>query len=294
MSLETLFQPTSILQNSKSTPNLKKKASVKSLGKSRSRVGGIIKKFSIHWNLLCLKLKTISEEVFTSDELVEELFDDSGSDDSFDRIAKSYRGYNPAEERFLVEFQKYRSLDEMYEAHQKTETSDVRSSTTNMSDSQSKNITLEDIIRHNTTRTEEFDEEVDFEKFDAVKIREEYENYIKKTNEFNENSTASSKSTLSSDKKIPCIGESIWEYRRKNWLYSPNHHETQNKIKQRLKSLSIHHIPKESYARIYTTLVDKSKPLKSDKRINLRDLIEVINAGWIAEERWQRAAKGLA
>lgn len=294
------FQPTSILQNSKPSPSLNKKASTKSLAKSRSRVGGLFKKVSINWNLLCLKLKTISEEVFTTDEFVEDLFDDSESDDTIERISKAYRGFSPAEERFLQEFQKYQNLDKMYEAHQRElshqETSDVKSSSTNYSDSQSKNITLEDIIRQNTMteKTDELDDEIDFQKFDAVKIRKEYENYIKKANEFNENSTASSKSTLNSDKKIPNIGESIWEFRRKKWLYSPNHHNTLTKVKLRLKTLSIHHIPKESYARIYSNFVDKSKPLKSDKKINLRDLIEIINAGWIAEERWQRAAKGLA
>ncbi|PVH13778.1 uncharacterized protein CXQ87_001896 [Candidozyma duobushaemuli] len=93
----------------------------------------------------------------------------------------------------------------------------------------------------------------------------------------------------------PEYREILWEYRRSKWLSYGRVSEQAiaEKVNQRREEASIKHIPKELYPRIYTNLVDKGRTLKDDKRLNLEDLVEVVNEGWKKEERWTRAAEGL-
>ena len=86
------------------------------------------------------------------------------------------------------------------------------------------------------------------------------------------------------------IGEALWEYRRTKWLLSS--YGKDNQPVSTSKSI-FDQIPKDSYVKIYNNLVDKGRPLKADRLINLHDLMKVINAGWVAEEKWERAAIGL-
>lgn len=82
-------------------------------------------------------------------------------------------------------------------------------------------------------------------------------------------------------------GPCLWAARREEWTRC----EDPEKVKERALRLLIADIPKHSYPAIYDSLVDKRKPLKN--ALNLGDLAAIINAGWVANERWVRAAQGL-
>lgn len=313
-----LFQPKSILKNTQSVPNLQAKTinSKKKDSKTpKKKVSGFVKNLSIQWNLLRLRLRSLSDDVFTSDEVVDELFASDDPDDLIDRLHKSHRGYTSNEENFLEEFKKHKSLEKMHENHERQMQSALRETTligtTASSDTQQGgNLSLEAVIRQfSETRSssntpsnnvhmrdgsleDETPEPISFQDVDVCQLREVFDSQAKQT-ESSDNVTDTSKSTLHTnpDTKVN-IGEELWEYRRSKWLAKTAEDELRGQ--QRLKDLSISHISKDSYVRIYNNLVDKGKLLRSDRRINLRDLITIINAGWIAEERWERAAKGLA
>lgn len=87
------------------------------------------------------------------------------------------------------------------------------------------------------------------------------------------------------------LGEKLWEERRNRWLETSL--TTPEQILSRQAELSLSHVNVKLHAQIYTMFVEKSKSLKNGKRINLEDLVTVINAGWTKEAKWERAAKGL-
>lgn len=230
------------------------------VGKAKNKVG-FFRKLSLEWNLFVLKLRSISDEVFLTDEVVENLFDEEEND--FDRPARS-RIDKSAEDTFIASYKHFKSLDKMAEHFQSS--NDVRSSTTD----ESKSFTLQDIIRQS-----ESEGDVAYSDLDICKLRQEFE------------AGSTDSNTLNSS--CANIGITLWEYRRKKWLRDLDPSKSRDATRT-----SIEHIPKESYVKIYTNLVEKGRTLKQDKRLNLSDLITVIDAGWIAEERWERAAKGLA
>lgn len=308
------FQPKSILKNSRSTPTLQSKPLERKNQTPKKKVSGFLKNLSILWNLLRLKVRSISEEVFNTDEQVDDLFVDLDIDDPLERLARSNRGYASAEERFLIEFKQHKSLDKMHEDHLlKTQPShdESKSSMTAFSDAPTKgNNSLQDIIRQisdsrsntpcnaigdNGEEGEEDEEEnldlTTYQSLDICKLRKEVTARMKLDSV--DNITDSTKSTVRTDFTNQVnIGETLWEYRRSKWLAGDS--ESEERAKKHLQELSIAHIPKTSYVRIYNNLVDKGRLLKNDKHINLSDLIKIINAGWISEDRWERAAKGLA
>ncbi|CUM50282.1 unnamed protein product [Debaryomyces tyrocola] len=308
------FQPKSILRNSKSVPTLQSKItpSGRKNSNSKKKVSSFIKNISILWNLLRLKVRSLSDEVFTTDDQVDDLFVDTDIDDPLERLARTNKGYASTEEQFLKEFKKYKSLDKMHEEYvQKVQPihEEMKSSTTAASDIQTKgSLSLQDIIRQisettNSSKTRCDDSEDDEEEeedglklatyhdVDICKVREDLSLQLKQIVS-SESVADTSKSTLRERGSQINLGEMLWEYRRSKWLAT--NPEGELRAEEHLHQLSIAHIPKNSYVRIYNNLVDKGRLLKNGKRINLSDLIKVINAGWIAEERWERAAKGLA
>lgn len=229
----------------------------------KKKVSGLFRRILIEWNLFCLRLKSISEEVFVTDEAVEELFEEKDSDLS-DRISRSNRGFNHTEEQFLHEFKKYNNLDEMCKAHQSIEL--------DASSKETRTYRLDEVV--NST--------VGFSDIDFSKVRLELEarSVVSDT----------SSNTISEVN----LGEQIWEVRRKKWLTPQAGENVRQKLEARWAISTIRDIPLDSYPKLYTQFVDKSKHLKENKKLLLHELIKVINAGWVAEERWQRAAKGLA
>ncbi|KAK6458708.1 uncharacterized protein RJT20DRAFT_131868 [Scheffersomyces xylosifermentans] len=321
------------LRNSASVPDirntpkrkspLRKEVSSKNLRTKSGKKVGFFKKVSIEFNLFLLRIKSISEEVFTTDELIDDFFIDQDHEETLEKLIKNNRGYTSAEEAFLHDFKKFKTLDKMADYHQlQNRNEEVKSSTTFVSDTPPNKMsyTLQDFIRQssgNSTVTSdnntsglhgkksangilaEDDEtdhsdddlsnefnEVSFHDIDLFKLRQELENHAKR--EATSTDSGSSKSTLHNNQQGN-IGTSLWEYRRAKWLVDSNPQRTE----QRILNSSIEHIPKDSYVKIYNNLVDKGRSLKNEKRINLRDLMKIINCGWIAEDKWERAAKGL-
>ena len=237
-------------------PFVRGKASV---GKTKSKVG-FFRKLSLEWNLFLLRLRSISDEVFLTDEIVENLFEEEDQD--FDSLARS-KVYKSAEENFIASYRHFKNLNKMVQHFQSS--NDVRSSSTVDS-----KFTVQDIIRQSESEC------VAYNDLDVCKMRQEFE-------------SSSTDSTTINSASYTNIGTALWEYRRKRWL-----RELDPTRKRDLARTSIEHIPKDSYVKIYTNLVDKGRSLKEDKRLNLGDLVKIIDAGWVAEEKWERAAKGLA
>lgn len=325
---------------------------------------GFLKKISHEWHSFIHRLKSISEDVFTVDSLIDDLFVDDESDEhmSFDKLVRASKGYNTTEEKFLQDYKKYKSLDKMYDHYNGTRSNnsnpnhnngaivthgqglnnhDVGSSTTVVSDQTSFNVrtTLQDIIRHHqaqfqninevTPECEEEEEEEEEEALDSITatgsssdthdapqyndidftiLRKEFENMLASTTTKVScdstklslhalhplappppSSSSSSTSRPSSQLLILPqpqdinVGTILWNYRRRKWLYCPD----PAKADLRVKQTSISHIPKDSYYKIYSSLVNENRVLKKDKHINLRDLIKVVHVGWIEEKKWE-------
>ncbi|CUS20238.1 LAQU0S01e02124g1_1 [Lachancea quebecensis] len=83
--------------------------------------------------------------------------------------------------------------------------------------------------------------------------------------------------------------EEVWRRRRELWVAGTNsaYLETAEKNREVFKEIA----PRQ-YVRIYRKLVVDGAPLK--RPLNLQDAMQVVNAGWIETQKWERAAKGLA
>lgn len=300
-----------LLRKAKSTPKLRSSTTTttksisttkKSKKQSSSGISLLFRKFS---NFLS-KIKTISDDVLNHP-------------DDFDLFIEypmlpsstNFNNNSTIDERFLQDYKKFKSLDLLAE-HYKNNTppkqitstgtntaNDVKSSSTMTSTLQdfmrkqsnqeilptSDEFLLDDIIQADDEDDEDNEStsgKVLFHDIDIIELRKEFETWV------NSKSTTDtdSKSTLLSQSNI---GSNLWEYRRSKWLQC----DDPNKLNNRLKQTSISYIPKDSYVQIYSSLIDKNKTLKNDKHINLLDLLKIINAGWIAEDKWERAARGL-
>ncbi|CUM66217.1 uncharacterized protein PRCAT00003877001 [Priceomyces carsonii] len=260
--------------------------------KPRRGIGGFFKKISLELNLIFLRVKSFSEEIFEPDE-TGDLFIDENSGDHFDQLLRTHQGHNLTEEKFLEQYLKYKSLDKMSEAAQESNISEQFGSENSTQTGRCK---LEDLIRLVDADNEDDDDDDDVESmmddnisyadFDVRKVREALEN-----KEANDSSAKSTVTLQTSQTNQGDVGEKLWEIRRRLWVSPKN---SERDIKQRINNLAVTNLSSELYIKVYSNLIDKGKRLKDDKRINLADLIKVINCGWIAEEKWERAAKGLA
>ncbi|RCK54842.1 hypothetical protein Cantr_04136 [Candida viswanathii] len=298
-----------LLRKAKSTPRLRSTtkttttttppsatvphANKKHKKQSSSGISSLFKKFS---NFLS-KVKNISDDVLNHPD----------DYDLFIEYPMPSSTATPTEDKFLQDYKKYKSLDLMVEHYnnkqQTTTTTTTTISTPNneVKSSSTMTSTLQDFMRQQPHQdilpaSDEFliddipdDDgestaagEVMFNDIDVIELRKEFESWVNTKN----TTDTDSKSTLLSQSNI---GSNLWEYRRSKWLQCND----PNKLNDRLKQTSISYIPKDSYVQIYSSLVDKNKILKDDKHINLLDLLKIINAGWIAEDKWERAARGL-
>lgn len=251
--------PTSIPPSSRAVPR-----------KSR-KLGGLFRRISTEWNSFILKVKALSDAALSEDEAVEDLFD-SSEGDTFERFQRgTTRRYTEQEQQFLREYKHYKSLDKVFESQRRPPTMTLAS----LDELDSQKITFRDL--------------------DMVKLRDDMETRVKTVTVLSDTSTDSSRPASSYESaNKPNIGETLWEFRRSKWLAAPDGKDVAAKIEELRDNLPIKSIPKELYPRVYSSFVEKSRPLKADVRINLEDLINIINAGWVREEKWERAAKGLA
>lgn len=247
--------------------------------KKHKKKPSLFKRITAEWSTFVTKIKALSEAAFSEDEVVDELFEDDG--DAFDRFLRSnFRTTNKADEQFLNDFKVYKSLDKLYEAKSSKTSKNFNTDTPQTMDV----VSVDDLASKN----------LKFQDLDMVKLRDELETRVKTAQIMSDTLTDSSGRGLAPEVPKQNIGETLWEYRRAQWLATEDGVDAGTKLEERAARLSIKHIPKELYPRIYSNFVEKSKPLKADKRINLEDLINIINAGWISDEKWERAAKGLA
>lgn len=233
--------------------------------KQPKKISGFFKRVQNEWSNTLLKLKEATQVSYSDDEEVGDLFEDNGPLD-FDRSTKLGRLLNDAEEQFLEDYRKYKDLDKVYEQHQEKYGAPKSKALANRNQ-------LYNIDR------------VSFQTLDMTKLRSEYIAMLKQNNSGKANGDDDSYST---------IGEALWEFRRTKWLSVPgaSDEQVEEKVTERRETSCVKSIPKEHYHRIYTNLVEKSKPFKDDIHINLEDLISIINDGWKKEEKWDRAAKG--
>lgn len=348
-------------KSTKSFTTTKKPKSATTTTTTSSSSPGFFKKISHEWHSFIHRLKSISEDAFVIDNLIDDLFVDDDIDDhmAFDKLVGNAKGYNTTDENFLQDFKKFKSLDKMYEHYNGATHSnnhsvvthshalnnqDVGSSTTVVSDQTSFNVrtTLQDVIRHHQAHFENIDEESlegeeedkeeealdnitatgsstnihdipQFSDIDFTILRKEFENLLASTasslstSKFpydpfkthlaappgqqpsaSTSTSTSSSSTPSTSKKGVCkdinVGTILWNYRRRKWLYCPD----RTKAALRIENDSLANVPKESYYKVYCSLIHDNRVLKNDKRINLRDLIKIVNIGWIEEKKWEQ------
>lgn len=224
------------------------------------KINGFLRKAGAEFGLFLLKLKNLGDETF-NDDLVSELFVEQ------DSYKINEKKYSEKEELFLTEYKKFKSLDKLFEHHQKIRYQYLEST---------KQI-------HSQHKPQEDSENGDGDDDDDEKSGSENaidDEYNKR--HFNDYDFTNIK--IDMDANNSDFGDTLWNYRREKWLVSSNPRQLNNYFDE---------IPKDNYVKIYSNLVEKGKSLKPEMQLNLGDLMKVINAGWIAEAKWERAAKGL-
>lgn len=241
----------------------------------RSKVNTLLKRATSEWANFWARIRSLSDVVLAPDGSFDELFETSDSEGTFERLAKVSKSYTSAEEAFLQEYRKHKSLEKMYEHHQQGN-DEIRSSTTIGSESPVGPdvglLVLKRIASDNQEAGSTAVESSNYDELDVCKLREQMEDQQEQ---------------LSSG---DCLGEKLWKYRRNMWL-TPT--KSEEDIEDHIAEQSLSHLPREALPKVYTNLVDRGRVLRQDRYVNLEDLTKIINAGWIAEEKWERAAKGL-
>lgn len=308
---QTIKNPSSL----PNVPTLKHQSSTNLTSpKKLKKVNSFFKKASAEFNLFLLRIKSLGDEVFSENQVISELFIETDNESVLDRLDRHSKGYSLVEERFLSEYKKYKTLDKMYENFQhRSGEEDLKSSSTAFSENQLR-FSLKDVIRQTNSTNgttlgsplinetigdeeDEVDEDDEIQELDSDQPpnKEKEINFVKVENKngFGDVDFIELRRYLEKERfqelKNENIGEILWEYRRNQWT---NGNVDQTKIAA--SRLFFDQIPKDSYVKVYSNLVDKGRSLRPDRRINLFDLMKIINAGWVAEEKWERAAKGLA
>lgn len=252
------MNPSSIAQSSTTSiqPTLRKSKSLSSLRNKPRRITGIIKRvFSV-----LTKLKSLSNIALSEDNEAEDIFGSSDSD-FFPR--KQSRGSKQIEQEFLSDYHTYKSLDGISNHYRNLDAKNMGSS--------------EDLGK------------ISFKDLDVSKLRVKMQSSESMTAIIS-NSPAENSEEREGTKEN--LGEVLWNYRRSVWL--ENRSDENGAESKESNRKAIVDLPKTLYPRIYSNLIEKSKPLKDGKRINLQDLLQIIDDGWVQEQRWERAAKGLA
>lgn len=198
----------------------------------------------------------------TEDDEAEAFFESSDSD--FFPRKQGGGSLKQIEQQFLSDYQNYKSLEGISNHYHSL-------------DSRITMVSSDDLSK------------IPYRDLDISKLREKMESREKSIVFTSDISTQGSEE---SKNKKQNVGEVLWDYRRSLWLES--HSDEDGADNTVNKQAAIKDIPKGLYPTIYSNLIEKSKPLKEGKRINLQDLLGVINEGWVQEQRWERAAKGLA
>lgn len=219
----------------------------------------IFKKVSLGWSSFVGRLKSISDEAFAESLWADELFEIN----DVDRYCCVPQA-SQLDQKFIADMKTCATLDDLYDAHHASRTVEVNES--------------EDM------------DNTKFRDMDVGKLREEFATRARTVQLASDSSLEPS---ALHDQDASNVGEVLWEYRRAKWL-EPSEGVTKQLLADRHLETSIRHIPRDYYPRIYTVMVEKGRPLKDDTRLNLEDAINIINEGWIHNDKWERAARGVA
>lgn len=247
---------------------------------------GLLKRFASRWNLFFGKLRGLSSEIFSSDdEGVDELFR-SKETPKGPKLATTVQ-FTPDEKKFLKQYSNHKDLNAMSDHVNNNKTTAAPSET---------EITglLSDVLEYKSSGASaekkqpggETINSIPFDKLDVCTLRKEYDQLLKNEKWFFIGNGR--KASLDASQSYFNIGEVLWQIRRNKWLDRSNSPES--KTKERNQQNSLQHLPKESYGKIYNNFVSKNKPLKDGKRINLDDMIAIINEGWIADDTYKQAS----
>lgn len=252
-------------------------------------MGNLIRKASSEFSFFVLRLKSLGDEVFNENQTIAELFEES-DESVLDLIDKQARGYSANEEKFLLEYKKHRDLDKIYECNtMRNGSEEIKSSSTINSESwNGPRFSLKDVINDSISNTPIMENNKSSDEVEA----DEHDEHDDENNEhdeihFKDIDVVQLKHQFDNEHVQGNVGEILWEYRRKKWVEN-----TTGNVESTSRAL-FDQIPKDSYVKIYNHLIEKGRPLKSNRRINLNDLMKIVNAGWTAEEKWDRAARGL-
>lgn len=247
---------------------------------------GALKRFASGWSSLFGKVKGISSDVLSSeDEAVDDLFRDKSSQKG-PRWTTTVQ-FSPDEKNFLKQYSNHKSLNAMSSSEDLAETR-ARPTETELTG------LLADVLEYKSSGASVQKKEpkggtidnIPFDKLDVCALRKEYDQLLKNEKWFFIGNGR--RASLEATQNDFNIGEVLWQIRRNKWLDQSKLRE--NKVQKRFEQNSIKHLPKESYGKIYNNFVDKNKPLKDGKRINLNDMIDVINTGWIADDTYKNAS----
>lgn len=240
---------------------------IRNTSKKPRRISSLLRRISTEFSTFVQKVKALSESTYPEDA-VEDLFE-SSDDDVFERFLRGgVVKHTAAETQFLLDYKTYKSLDKLHEAKDPA----PDRACVSVDDLDSAKVTYRDL--------------------DVVKLRDDLETRVKTVQLLLDTSTDLSMRGSDLGAKYN-VGEALWELRRNKWLSCADDNVAA-RLEERSTQLSIKHIPREAYPRIYTALVERGRPLRPGKHMNLEDLINVINAGWTRDERWERAARGVA
>lgn len=236
----------------------------------------VLRRVGSEWSCLLQKIKQATQVTYSDEEALDSLFE-SSDDDFFERVPKPKKGCNlsAAEIRFLEEYKKCKLLDEYFSnSHRSTNTSEDMPASTNTPHSHL------------------------YKALDVLRSRQQSEGAGSRVSlpagvedlELTQNESILKDRIYSRDGNL---GNALWEIRRARWLTSDGCENVEEKVGQRAAGLSLKQIPSDLYPRIYRDFVEKAKPLKQGKYVNLEDMVAVINAGWVHEKVWEAASKGL-
>lgn len=265
------------------------------------------------WRALVEKIKYLSQPLLFAQDALDSLFE-SSDDDFFGRSPAKYSQITGVEFDFLLDYKRLLKLEKVFQAQSEKEPQSQKSSQANISSSYLRSISSvpqfassekqQYLSASNSEQTKQGDSMANGAIADinsGTLMSLEPVSSGKEQEEGNEDEHApaaveSGSATVvvvksPTQRRYSCnLGEKLWEERRKRWLETDL--DAQH-VKERQAALSLAHINRKLHSTIYTMFVHKAKPLKSGKRINLEDLMNVINAGWTKDAKWDRAAKGL-
>lgn len=289
----------------------------------------LFRRIACEFHAFFQKLKDLSESKDPSEEALDSLFE-SSDDDFFGRSQGKYSHVTSVESEFLLDYKKHRTLEKVYEANQARSVG-AAASGAHTRDVQNLRNTLRSQMSSSPLNPDTMPKDSNAQIWDEIKHTGSTTNGavsdmnsgtvaslepLNSADDLGRGSSVASKvdSSKTEQKKVDAVerekagqddvlpmphtrrrstcnlGEKLWDERRKRWLETTLTSEKKN---QRQTALSLAHVDSKMHAQIYTMFVEKSKPLKSGTRINLNDLMNVINAGWTKDAKWERAARGL-